>query len=183
MKQFSRLIIAFTMLLICQNVFAQTTNTQDTMRRYYTRLATSTNESDKALLETKLYALLQSSKEEDWNTAMNFFYQLKKAATVDSIRTAIKIKFPLGMAVRAAETDTIYKQIDPAEKEKMYKAWIKKFPPEKFGPDRIQYDYVRNSVASAYAEAGNVKKAIEYANMIETDPWKGEGWAGPATRL
>ena len=183
MKIFSRIVVTLMLLAMFQNGFAQTNSTQDTMRRFYQRLATSSNEADKVLLETKLYALLQSSKEEDWNTAANFFYQVKKATTVDSIRAAIKIKFPMGMAVRAAETDTIYKQKDPVVKEKMYKAWIKKFPPEKFGPDRIQYDYVRNAVARAYAEAGNVKKALEYANMTETGPWKGEGWAGPAMAL
>jgi peroxiredoxin len=183
MKKYSKIIFAFLLFLFFQNGFTQTGSTQDTMRRYYNRLASSANEADKALLETKLHALLQSTKEEDWNTAANFFYQLKKMATVDSIRKAIKVKFPMGIAVRNEETDTIYKQKDPVEKEKMYKAWIKKFPPEKFGPDRIQYDYVRNSVSTAYAEAGNVKKAIEYANMVETGPWKGEGWAGPAMTL
>lgn len=183
MKQFFRIGFALALLLLFQNSFAQTGNTQDTMRRYYSRLAASTNEADKALLETKLYALLQSDKEQDWNTAANFFYGMKKATTVDSINKAVKVKFPMGMAVRGAETDTIYKQKDPAEKEKMYKAWVQKFPPENFGPDRIQYDYVRNAVATAYADAGNVKKAVEYANMTETGPWKGEGWAGPAMRL
>lgn len=183
MKKFSGIVVALLLLIVCNNSVAQSANAQDTMRRYYSRLANSTNETDKALLESKLYALLKSANEEDWNTAVNFFYQLKKATTVDSIRTAIKVKFPMGMAVRGAETDTIYKQKDPVEKEKMYKTWIKKFPPEKYGPDRIQYDYVRNSVAYAYAEAGNVKKAIEYANMTETGVWKGEGWAGPATAL
>jgi peroxiredoxin/tetratricopeptide (TPR) repeat protein len=185
-KQFKQALLG-ALLLLSQVAFAQSNNTnkakEDSLRKYYTSLATSRNESDKALLESKLYALLQSSKEEDWNTSANFFYQLKKAATVDSIQKAVKVRFPMGMAVRSAATDTIYKEKDPVKKEAMYKAWIKKFPPEKFGPDRIQYDYVRNSVATAYAEAGNVKKAIEYANMTETGVWKGEGWAGPGQVL
>lgn len=186
MKNYYKIVMYCVLLLVAQPAFSQenkTTAEADTTIKYYTRLASSANEADKAFLETKLYTLLQSAKEEDWNTAVNFFYQLKKATTVDSIRTAIKVKFPMGIAVRGAETDTIYKQKDPVKKEKMYKAWVKKFPPENFGADRIQYDYVRNAVASAYAEAGNVKKAIEYANMTETGAWKGEGWAGPATRL
>jgi peroxiredoxin/tetratricopeptide (TPR) repeat protein len=183
MKIFFQIAFTIWLLFNFENGFSQQDNAQDTTRRYYQRLANSANEADKALLETKLYALLQSPKEEDWNTATNFFYQLKKTATVDSIQKAIKVKYPMGMSVRNAATDTIYKQKDPVEKEKMYKAWIKKFPPEKFGTDRIQYDYVRNAVAVAYAEAGEVKKAIEYANMTETGAWKGEGWAGPATRL
>ena len=183
MKKHVKTLAAIFMLLLFKNGISQTNKAQDTMRRYYTRLATSKNDADKALLESKLYALLQSPKEDDWNTAANFFYQLKKGTTVDSIQKAIKVKFPMGMAVRGAATDTIYKQKDPVKKEAMYKAWVKKFPPEKYGPDRIQYDYVRNAVSTAYAEAGNVKKAIEYANMIETGPWKGEGWAGTAQVL
>ncbi|MGV3528101.1 MAG: redoxin domain-containing protein [Flavisolibacter sp.] len=183
MKKLIHLVLIFFLAGPVLPSFAQNASPADTMRRYYSRLANSNSEADKALLESKLYVLLQSPKEEDWNTAANFFYQLKKGATVDSIRSAIKIKFPMGMAVRNAATDTIYKQEDPKLKEAMYKAWIKKFPPEKFGTDRIQYDYVRNAVSTAYAAAGDVKKAIEYADMIETGPWKGEGWAGAAQIL
>ena len=183
MKKHVKIVLAIFMLLLFKNGFSQTGNTQDTMRKYYARLATSKNEADMALLESKLYDLLQSPKEEDWNTAANFFYQLKKGTTVDSIQKAIKVKFPMGMAVRRAEVDTIYNQKDPVEKEKMYKAWIKKFPPEKFGTDRITYDYVRAQVSRAYAKADNVKKALEYSNMVETPVWKGEGWAGTAYEL
>lgn len=183
MKKYIIILTAGIGVLLSEKVTAQTSTPADTTRRYYSKLANSTNEADKGLLETKLYTLLQSPKEEDWNMAINFFYQLKKAITVDSIQKAVKVKFPMGMAVRGAEADTIYKQTDPVKKEALYKAWIKKFPPEKFGTDRIQYDYARSAVASAYADANNVKKALQYANMIETPVWKGEGWAGPATRL
>lgn len=180
MKKYLCSLAIPVLLLLSTSSFSQGNVQGDTLLRYFSRLANSTNEADKVLLETKLYALLHSPNETDWNTAVNYFYQLKKALTVDSIQKAIKVKFPMGIAVRAAATDTIYKQKDPVKKEGMYKAWLKKFPPEKFGQDRIQYDYVRNAVAMAYAEAGNVKKAIEYANLTETPVWKGEGWAGPA---
>lgn len=188
MKKYFFLLVAGLFLFLCGSAQMavsknESTISRDSLRRYYTRLATSTSDADKALLETKLYALLQSATEEDWNTAANFFYQLKKGNTVDSIRKAIVVKFPMGMAVRGAETDTIYKQTDPVKKEALYKAWVKKFPPEKFGDDRIQYDYVRAAVARAYAEAGEVQKALHYANMVETGPWKGEGWAGTAMAL
>lgn len=184
MKKYYGLLLFGVAGLLNKTSFAQTNASRaDTMVSYYSRLATSTNESDKAKLEIQLYQLLKSNKEKDWLTAQRFFYQLKKVATADSIAAADKIKFPLGQLVRNAETDTIYNQKDPVKKEAMYKAWIKKFPPEKFGGDRIQYDYVRNSVARAYAEADNVKKALEYANMTETPAWKGEGWAGPAMVL
>ncbi|TWV90912.1 hypothetical protein FEF09_29105 [Chitinophaga pinensis] len=69
------------------------------------------------------------------------------------------------------------------KKEQLLFAWLKKYPPKKFGPDRIVYDYARNAVGMAYTEAGNVPKALEYANSIESPFWKGQGWAGTAERL
>lgn len=184
MKKYIRIGIASALLVQGFTVLAQSGNAPaDTTRRYYSRLANSNNEADKVLLESKLYSMLQSGKEEDWLTASNFFYQLKKVSTSDSIQVAAKKKFPMGVAVRGEETKAVYDEKDPVKKEALYKTWIKKFPPEKFGKDRIQYDYVRNAVAVAYAEAGNVKKAVQYANMTETPVWKGEGWAGPAMRL
>lgn len=178
--------MAFLIALVCQfqhSLAQKNAKPKDTATAYYARLAKSESSEDKALLEKKLYELLKSNNEEDWNTAINFFYQLKKAITVDSIQKAVTVKFPMGMAVRDAATDTIYNQKDPVKKEAMYKAWVKKFPPEKFGADRITYDYVRNAVSRAYAESDNVKKAVQYANMIETGVWKGEGWASPASVL
>lgn len=155
----------------------------DTLTRYYARLAESKDEKDKALLESKLYALLKSDKEKDWLTAQRFFYRMNKVAVSDSILAADKLRFPDGEIVRNEKARAIYDEKDPVAKERMYKEWIAKYPPEKFGEDRIQYDYVRNSVSYAYAEADNVAKALEYANMVETPVWKGEGWAGPANVL
>lgn len=155
----------------------------DTTAKYYTRLANSVNAEDKALLEARFYSLLKNDKETDWLMARRFFYQLKKVNVSDSITKACKVQFPLGEVVRDDEVQKVYDEKDPEKKEEAYKAWVKKFPPVKFGTDRIQYDYARNSVAGAYADADNVKKAVQYANMTETPVWKGEGWAGPATRL
>lgn len=186
MKKHLKVVTYCVLLLIAQTGFSQenkTTTPADTTIKYYTRLASSANEADKAFLETQLYALFKSDKEKDWLTAQRFFYQLKKQKTADSIIAACRVNFPLGQIVRGDETKAIYDEKDPVKKEAAYKAWIKKFPPEKFGTDRIQYDYVRNSVAHAYAEADNVKKAMQFANMTETPAWKGEGWAGPATTL
>lgn len=171
--------------LLVQYAHAQTNAAapQDTTVKYYTRLAGSANEADKALLETRLYQLLKSGDEKDWLTAMRFFYQLKKNGVSDSIATACKTKFPLGQIARNEEVKAVYDEKDAVKKEAAYKAWVKKFPPEKFGKERIQYDYARNAVATAYAQADNVAKTLEYANAVETQLWKGEGWAGPATVL
>lgn len=152
----------------------------DTLVQYYTRLAKSANQADHSKLEVQLYQLLQSDKEPDWLTARRFFYQLQKVNVSDSITAAAKLRFPLGQVVRDEAVQSVYNETDPVKKEQLYLAWVKKFPPLKFGSERIVYDYARNSVATAYAEAGNVSKALKYANMVETPAWKGEGWAGTA---
>ncbi|NIG57559.1 TlpA disulfide reductase family protein [Chitinophaga sp. Cy-1792] len=162
---------------------AQQKNNADTLQQYYRKLAMG-NDQDKALLENKMYALLKTAKkEDDYSTAANMFFAMKKNKISDSILVVAKKRYPAGALVRTDSVQTVYNEKDPVKKEALYKAWVKKFPPEKFGPDRIVYDYARNSVASEYAVADNVAKAVEYANMTETDVWKGEGWAGVANRL
>ena len=185
MKKYCFLLLLSITALSFYKAFGQTSSRQaDTMIKYYTRLATSTNELDKAQLETILYKLLKSNKEKDWLTARRFFYQMKKPNISDSIAKAAKLKFPMGQLVRDEKVDTVYKEKDPVQKEKLYWAWVKKFPPEKFGPDeQIVFDYARNSVSTAYADADNVKKALQFSNMITTPVWKGEGWAGTAQVL
>jgi tetratricopeptide (TPR) repeat protein len=175
----------FSVLIILQSaVIAQgNRNSSDTMVRYYTRLANSPSEEDKVKLETELFKLLKSDKEQDWLTARRFFYQAKKVQLSEFITATIKLRFPMGQVVRDQKVDTVFKEKDPVKKERLYQAWIKQFPPEKFGTDRIMYDYARNAVSTAYAEAGDIKKAIQYANMVETPAWKGEGWAGTANVL
>jgi peroxiredoxin len=184
MKNYNSLILLLGAIFLFQRTSGQTNASQgDTLMRYYARLANSTNEKDKAQLETQLYQLLKSDKEQDWLTASRFFFQMKKPNVSDSIMKAGKLRFPVGQLVRNEEVQMIYNEKDPVKKEKLYQAWVKKFPPEKFGTDRIVYDYARNAVSTAYAGAGNVKKAVLYANMIETPAWKGEGWAGAAQVL
>lgn len=184
MKKHFLLLSVIACILFFQTVAQTSVKPVDTMMRYYGRLANSASPSDKAHLEAVLYQLLKSEKEQDWLTAMRFFFEMKKPKISDSIIAADKIKFPHGQLVRNDKADTIYKQKDPVIKEKLYWAWIKNFPPEKFPADQqIIYDYARNSISTAYAEAGNVKKALQFANMVATPAWKGEGWGGTAAVL
>ncbi|MFC0184472.1 Peroxiredoxin [Pseudarcicella hirudinis] len=185
MQNYCKFIALCLVGLLSQTAFSQKTKTadKDTTFSYYSKLAASAKEEDKTLLERKLYDLLKSEKEQDWLTAQQFFYQLKKNGISDSIAKADKIKFPKGQLVRNEEVRVVYDEPDAAKKEAAYLAWLKKFPPANFGTDRITYDYARNSLATAYAREGNVKKALEYANMVKTPVWKGEGWAGTANEL
>ena len=184
MKKYIKYTFIFLLTLYIQSSFAQKKVVpEDTTIVYFNSLLNSGISADTVLLESKLYDLLRSGDEEDWFTAENFFYQLKKNIVVDSIQAAQRIKFPAGMEVRNDQVKKVYDENDAVKKEEAYKAWIRKFPPEKFGKDRIEYDYARNAVSTAYAKVDNIKKAVEYANMVETPVWKGEGWAGPANIL
>ncbi|MBC9932007.1 TlpA disulfide reductase family protein [Chitinophaga qingshengii] len=169
-------------LLTAAHTHAQTKINQDSLMRYYSRLAKG-SEGDKALLTQQMYALTKSKKETDWLTAANMFYQLKKNSIADSIYKVAGEKFPAGIVVRNKSVETIYNENDPVKKETLYKAWIKKFPQGKLNKDVIIYDYARNSVGSAYAAADNLPKALEYANSIESPFWKGQGWAGTAAGI
>lgn len=177
MKKYILTTVAGLSTLIAFQASAQKSAAKDTTQNYYKRLVKSSNPEDKALLENKLYALLKTNKEENWSTASNYFYQLGKAKTSDSIFAAQKIKFPLGMGVRGEEVTAVYDEKDPVKKEAAYKAWVKKFPvPKNTGTNNIVYDYARNAVSMAYAEAGNTTKALEYTNMVETNLWKGNAY-------
>lgn len=39
---------------------------------------------------------------------------------------------------------------------------------------RVTYDCARGAVGARYAEKGNAVKSLEYANMMETEVWRGE---------
>jgi peroxiredoxin len=145
-------------------------------------LVRSENEEDKALLEKELYSLLQSNEEREWEAARYFFSQINNVAVADSLEKAIPKKFPNGELARRATADKIYEEKDAKKMELLYKAWVKKFPPPK-PSNQLEYDYVRGAVANAFAKENNLAKALEYANMIQTKSWRGEGYAGVADIL
>ena len=155
----------------------------DSLNRKYAAMARSTDPDSLQLLQKELYGLLKSKDEKIWNVARNGFYQMKKAAVSDSLEKVMVKKFPKGTTARGAGVTAIYDEKDPVKKETLYKAWLKKFPPENAGGDKIQYDYAKQAVASAFADAGNSIKALEYSDSFYTEVWSGEGYAGVAMRL
>lgn len=180
MKQ--QLLLALTTMTLSTGL-VQAQAVKDTTRQYYYRLATSKVAADRELVTGKLYDLLQSKKESDWMLSMQLFSVLKKKATSDSVQAIIKTRFPGGMYWRGEEIQTIYNAATGAEKEAAYKKWLKKYPIKKFEGSKILYDYAANSVASAFADEKNVKKALYYAEQGQTPAWKGEAWAGVGQRL
>ncbi len=145
------LICAALLALTCSAAIAQDQSQRDTTARYFAKLAASTDANDKALLQSKLYTLLKSKKEEDWLTARRYFYQLQSITYSDSITAAAKTEFPNGIVVRDGKVKEIYDENRSGKRRRKYKAWVKRFPPAKLGSERIVYDYARNAVSSAYA--------------------------------
>lgn len=135
-----------------------------------------------AQYKAELYAKLKGKNEQVYLNVANSFYTLGMESTADSIQNVIKKKFPRGVLARNTSLTTIYEEKDPVKAETLYKSWIKRFPSEKLGTD-IVYDYARMSVGNCYAENGNSLKAMEYARMLETKVWRGEGWAAIAKTL
>src|SRR5688500_6708410 len=118
--------ITSMLTLGCVGVISLAASAQDTVKlkpnadttvQYFSRLAGS-NQHDKELLQTKLYSLLKSEKEQDWLLAQRFFYQLKKTAVSDSVLKAIEIKFPEGTVVRNKAVQVIYETEGAEQKEK-----------------------------------------------------------------
>jgi thiol-disulfide isomerase/thioredoxin len=179
MKQI--LFIAVSAATLFSTVHAQ--SAKDTTAQYYYRLATSKNAADKAFVTGKLYELLKSDKEKNWILAQQLFGVLKKKAISDSLLSIIKAKYPGGEFWRGEEMETVYNANTAAEKEAAYKKWIKKYPVKKFDDGNIVYDYAANSVARAFAEEKNVKKALYYANQGQTPAWNGEAWASVGAAL
>ncbi|WP_205509972.1 TlpA disulfide reductase family protein [Longitalea arenae] len=171
--------------LIILTLFVVKTQAQskDTTSQYYYRLATSKVAADRELVTGKLYSLLNSKKESDWILSMQLFSVMKKKATSDSIQAIIKTRFPGGMYWRGEEVQTIYDAATAAEKEAAYQKWLKKYPVKKFEGSKIVYDYAANSVAVAFADEKNLKKALFYSDQGQTPAWKGEAWASVAQRL
>lgn len=165
-----------------QTATAQKKPAADTLAKHYQALLKG-SDADKAILTNELYALLKTKKEENWITAANNFYQLKKADVADSVQVAAEKRFPGGIVARGKALQVVYDEKDAVKKEELFQVWIRKYPPKKFGSERIIYDYARNAVGTAYTDAGNIPKALEYANSIESPFWKGQGWAGTAERL
>lgn len=153
--------------IISAATMAQTDKRTDSLTKYFSGLAKSAVEGDKVLLEHKLYELLNSEKEDDWILARNFFFQLNKRPLSSFIAKAAMLQFPLGKTARSNQlTSTVTNETDPVKKETAYKKWLANFPPARFNNETAVYENAQRNIAVAYAKAGNVKKAKEYAGLI-----------------
>lgn len=176
----AKVLLAGAIFLAGAKLQAQTQGRSqaDSLNRKYAAMARSTNPDTLQLLQKELYGLLKSKDEKIWNVARNGFYQMKKGSVSDSLQKVMVKKFPNGSTARSAGVGKIYDEKDVLKKEALYKAWLKKFPPENAGSEKIEYDYAKQALATAFAQAGNTPKALQYSDDFYTAPWRGEGFAG-----
>ncbi|WP_443938527.1 redoxin domain-containing protein [Pedobacter sp. MW01-1-1] len=166
--------------LLAANGLKAQSKPADTTRAYLEKLITSKVPTDKDLLNAKLKSLAASSKENEVDMAIGYYYRLEKQKTVDSLIDMEYVKFPLGSRARGKAANTVYEAKTGLEKEKAYKAWIAKFKVTGTGEELVSYDYVVTAVANQYAKEKNTAKAIEYIEKLQADFWKGNGYGSVA---
>jgi len=172
-------IVLFTWATGSYTVKAQATPA-DPIRQQLDQLVASAAPSDKLLLNTKLKTLSESNNEKEVDLAINYYYQLKQQKTVDSLFEVQLKRFPLGARAKSKESQEIYNKKTGAEKEAAYTLWLAKFPSNGNGEDEIVHDYVVNAIAGQYLKEKNAAKAIEYAEKLKVDFWKGNGYGSVA---
>ena len=173
-------LIAIAVVLSAGNLQAQS-EPIDSTRATLNRLMASSNPEDKITLNKKLQLLAQAKTEKEMDLAINYYYQLKQVKVSDSLVTAQAIKFPAGSRARSNASSKLMSTLTtPEAKEAAYKVWIKQFPPVGSGEDLIAYDYFVSAIASDYAREKKTAKAIEFANKLQADFWKGNGYGGLA---
>ncbi|MFD2635395.1 TlpA disulfide reductase family protein [Pedobacter mendelii] len=182
LKPLCALLLLTAMVNVAQ---AQNKSTADTTIKYLNRLVASKDSSDKQLLRSKLAELSKGNTEKSVLMAANYYYQSGDLKRSEQLYKDVIVRFPLGVEARREASKDFYEMKTAAEAEAAYKAWIKKFPPEKYEnkdvSDRLDYDYVRSIIANKYAAEKNVAKANAYAKMLEVDFWKGNAYSGLTT--
>lgn len=184
MKQLLNLILFCGLVLAPVCLAAQPAGrNEDPEQRRYREMAGSDDPAQREQLKEEMYSLIKNQKtEQNFMTALRYFDLLKMNATTDSLVKVIKKRFPKGNLARNTEISTVYNEKDPLKKEALFAKYLKKFPPEKYS-DKLTFDYGRFDVASSFAQAGNMAKALEYADQMETESWICEGWASLARVL
>ncbi len=168
-----------TSLAVQKEISKYPESKKDFATLYYGMLNHSTNNKDKILLKHDLDSLSASSSEELVRQAINLYGNLKRPQSADSLKALAIKRFPKGSLASNDKLAPMYKEDNPEKKEALYLAWVNEFPPKPNG-DNINYDYARSAVADAFAQAGNVPKALNYINMVETEVWEGNAYSGLA---
>jgi len=139
---------------------------------YVSMLMASKDDANIALAKTEVNKLAASGDEKNMILAGNLYTRLKMPSASDSIKAIVKAKFPDGEMVKNAAGLAFNMEKDPAKKEELYDAYIKKYP-ESSDKGTIQ-DNFRVQLASAYLAKGDMvnynRIAAQVKNKINLAP-------------
>jgi len=169
--------------LVNQQLQAYPDTKEDFMNIRYLCMAHSKSEQVKKQLEKELNALLQSNNERDWLKASNGYAYLKNQGKIDSLYKLEMERFPDGITARSNDISNFFITKGASEMEQAYISWLKRFPPENFGPDRLQYDYAIVALGKNFAREKDSIKALAYADSIKTIYYKSVAWDEIAQEL
>jgi len=150
---------------------------------YFSLLFKSPQEGDKKLYDKGMDSLLHAGKESDMGIAMRVYYKTDNKAAADSIVALAREKFPRGEYAMTNYINNSYNEKDPVKKVALYNAIPQKFDAAVIAGNTIGMDYMRNSIAMAYAEAGDVDKGLVYTYKVESRFWRAQAYIGMAQWL
>jgi thiol-disulfide isomerase/thioredoxin/lambda repressor-like predicted transcriptional regulator len=130
---------------------------------YYYMLAAN---KEYGIVNQKIAALGKSSDEKDLMLARNLLSSQKMKQSADSLGSIIKAKFPNGEMVKSEMVNTFYREKDLANKEAIYRTYLKQYP--ETGTEKYSnLDDFRLGLASAYLAANNLPKFYEYKDAVK----------------
>jgi thiol-disulfide isomerase/thioredoxin len=146
--------------------------TIDEIYTHLNALASAGDDNSKTELEKEAKALASSKNESFVVLSARVYQSLDQNDKAEEINKSILKKFPKGVTARSEAYKTIFENDDlnAAETEKQYSAWLKKFPESTFEENqRAIYSQARTALAQSYFEEGNAVKANEYVDQLKTD--------------
>jgi thiol-disulfide isomerase/thioredoxin len=123
------------------------------------------NSKETAAATKKVAELAGSGDEKNMILASNLYTRLKMPAASDSLKAVISAKFPDGESVKNAAGMAFSKEKDPAKKEELYNAYIKKYPEP--NEKKTIHDNFRVQLATAYLQKGDMENFNRIAATIK----------------
>lgn len=120
----------------------------------------------KAEVNAKISSLERSNNEDDLMLASSLLRVTKNIKEQDSLNAVIRTKFPDGTFVKNEAGSAFFKEKDPAKKDLLYQAYIKKYPENASEKNNI-YDNFRWQLASAYLQKGDLDNYHKYESQLK----------------
>lgn len=171
--------IKLTILLMAAAgiTYAQQDNFKERAQAYYDIIQSGSADAKDSLHRELLLTSKKSKDARELELCINFLRQLGQEESSDSLQAAVVKKFPKSKVARDYYIDNMYyKRENAEEKEKAYKALLKKWPAKEFPGDEISYDYVTANLASSMAEEGRSDDALKYLDQLRERFWRGNAY-------